>query len=383
MMIIKKNRGIVFVLCLILLIPLFFVATANKPENKPLVKGAKILTTLNVDVFNSDGKLKANRVKEDDLLLDNFRNFWLAYFDSSQTKTQVLKDTSNTDRTFKIHVTSSSGTNTFCDSASGTANKGGYQCIGSGTTAPTQTNYNIETIYGSWTTVPNTYPTYDSATGIVVVQTSIAITGAITISESALAVQWIPSTGTTEYKIVMFRDTFAGISCVNGDTVVVTLSITLSASYNRNFGNMMALMFYNVADGIDKTGAVFYDTASNLRTAYMYSGSGSASLALTNYNLYAGMIGHGTGTTAESRTTNALTTQVDSYATISSSTISGSDLSIYGDILCGSNRALRENCIIVQTGTGTTGTFMFVRTLYNQVDIVSGHSARHTFTFDW
>lgn len=380
-MMIKKNRKIVFVLCLILLVPLFLAVTTKTPENKPLVKGAKMTPSLNISVYNSDGILKATRLKEDDLLLDNFRNFFIAFFDSATSKTVDLKDTSNTARTIVVHKTSSTTTNTWSDSASGSTTKGGIMGIGSGTNAPTQTDYALQTIYGSLADVPNTYPTWDVATGNVTIQKSFAITGTITITEAVLGVRWIPSSGTTSYDIMMFRDTFTGISCVNGDTVVVTYKINLSVSYNRNFGILLSNIFYNVADAGTKQDTLYSITATPISMIFYYYTSATTGIFNCG-GAYAVYIAHGTGSTAESRSHATLTTLTDSLSVITSITISGSDIVAVGDILCGANRALREN-MIMSYYVNSAYQVMYIRTVYAQVDIVSGHSARHTLTFDW
>lgn len=380
-----RKAALAVVLTLGLLIPSFyFAAQGRAPANAPLVPGGKLTTTLNVQVFGADGKLKGERVKVDDLLLDNFRNWFSKQFDSVNSETVVLKDTSNADRTFKVIFASSSYANTWIDCSTGTENKGGCVAIGSGTTAPTQSNYNIETIYGSWVYLTGTYPTWDASTGNLVISNSFAITSGVTISEGALAVNWVPSSGTTQYKIVMFRDTFTGIACVAGDTCVYTLTINLSASYNRNFGIYLSGMFRSVADGSSNT-VNLYDTAGSSRQMYVYSGGNTnCIIAFTNENTYRTYLRHGTGSTAESRTTNDLTTPVDNeFNVITSVTVSGSDIIVVGDILCGSNRALRETGLFI-TGMGSASyKFLMFRCLYNQVDIVSAHSARHTLTFDW
>lgn len=334
-------------------------------------------TSLRVQVYDSSGRLKATRYMPDDLMTDNFRKWLIGVWDTSATSCS-LSDTGGNARTITTKCTTNSAwVNTYCDSYTGTDLKGGYMSIGSGTNAPTQSDVELQTIYGSAQAVSGTYPTWDVTSGNVTIQSTFSITGTVTITESGLYVSWLPSSGSTCYKFLMARDTYTGISCSAGDTVVNALIINLSVSFNRNVGIFLSGIFKYVGDNVNNQ-LVMYNTAGGSINVLVYDGtSGVSNQPITYVTGNKAGISQGTGTTAEGRTTNTLTTLVDSEALITYDSISGSTIVIKADVLCGSARALREDCLIYHAYIGE---MMFIRKLYDEVDIAQAHNARHTYT---
>jgi len=349
----------------------------------------KIQTTLQIQVYDSNGVLRDSVVKKDDLVLNNFRIFLCGVFVpvyNQNSKTVSLKDTTNAARVIHTRSTSTTySTNTYSDSSSGTAAKGGVIGIGIGSTAPTVSDYNLENQVESYTAITSGYPTWTSATGNVTITATIPITATRTITEAALGCVWIPSTGVIEYTFIHFRDTFAGVVVHNLDTCVITYFIELtSVEFSDNFGRFLAALFTTVADG-GYVSASLKDQLGNTDTIYIYyptfyESSLTITLWPSSATVSGARVGIGTANTAPARTHANLIAAVETMtAPAPIPAISGATVTIIADVLCTSARDVVEAAFFLG-GTTTTDTYMFWRDTFTLVAIPAGNSIRVVFT---
>jgi len=152
------------------------------------------------------------------LLLDNF-GIWLSGIMKGgvAAKSVVLKDQSNVDKTFLIYATAGTLFN----------NSGTFRTlmkVGSGTTVPARTDFNIET---SFPTAPesgnmeSTIPTYNPSLGIFKNVGGLTAGGSGTINESILLIVWNTSAGINTV-LTMFRDIISpGQSFIVGNSIAL------------------------------------------------------------------------------------------------------------------------------------------------------------------
>lgn len=345
--------------------------------NNPI--DGKVQTTLIIDVFNSQGLLKSHYLKNDDLILDNYRYFWGAVFTGNVSPVDAaLVDDGGNNRSVRVHV-AGVNTNTVADSGSGTGNKGGYIGIGTGTTAPARTDYSLETQVESYTAPTAGYPTWDSASGNVTISASIPITNTRTITEACLSARWVDTSGSVYY-FTMFRDTWAGTSTVSGDTMVITYIHQLTTtSFTNNMGLLMQGIFTNVANAgsLQLSGFKTINNAAFTLRIYYNVASSNAWTTYSGANHFSDSR-IGTGTTAVARTQYELTTPVDLMTIPSIISYGATTYIIQSDIACASNRAVTEYALYIgiTTTTPSAQTMMLIRYTFAAVNVPSGQAFR-------
>lgn len=346
-----------------------------------------ISTRLIAEAYDNNGNLKQRVEKNNDLIMDSFRNFlinWLfTSYNSAGARTVALDDISDTSRTYNVR-TNDGGTyaNYFVDSSTGTDSKGGYIGIGTGTTAPTVSDYNLESLYGSKVQVTGGYPTWTSASGDITITGTVSITSSVTITEGALFVRWLPSSGSTTYYTMMTRDTFTGIDVVNGDTFVLTIVINLSGEFTDNLGSVLAGIFTYVADGgsVSKT---LLPCSGSSNTMYCYYPSNTATIELQRMAPSeqggSSQVVIGSSSMAISRSMASCQAPLG-LRTAPSPTpyISSNAIYIISDILCSEASTIREVGFYstMAFGSGLGVHYMFLREVISGVAIDAGHSAR-------
>ena len=335
----------------------------------------KLSPELTVRVYDSMGNLKTVIVKEDDLVLNNFKlwlSAWLGTTTASATaSTNTLKDTSNQDRVVTGKKWSTSYIYTWCDSASGTGNKGGIMALGTGTTAPTVSDYGCETIYGAFVNLDTTAPVYNSTTGEIVVVNTFSITDTVSISEVVLGYNWVgPST--TAYSFALFRDTFSPISVENGDTVAIAYVIDLDdTGFTNNFGVILAEVFRSVADGTTSTSKTIVDKTGTNKALECYDDDTEYVPALTirTANPVSSWINVGTSSTATSRSHYALVSEVEDISGgVVTHVISG-DVWVQGNVYCAEARTITEAGYFCYIGDGNPSPFMLFRDTFAGVSV--------------
>lgn len=356
--------------------------------NFPVKVFGKVATSIKAEVYDSEGRLRTVVYKDNDLITNNFRNFLISFFTTTTSpavSSVVLKDTTNTDRTIQTRIQATTVANYFVDSASGSSSKGGSIGIGSGTTAPAVTNYGLETQYGSSVQVSNGYPTWNTASGNVTITGTVAITGNVQISEGSVFVNWIPSAGTTVYSICMTHDTFTPISCINGDTFVLTVVLQLSSDMTDNFGRILTGVFTYVADG----GTVQfnnYDDTGGTITMYSYYPS-TSSAVINHFSSIVGTLSSGvkigTSSASTARAMYNVQTPVEIITAITPTpSIDGSNnLVIISDIVCVSERYITEGGFFMSQANSAVSQFytLLWRCTTSTIHIPAGSSIRVKF----
>jgi hypothetical protein len=95
-----------------------------------------------------------------------------------------------------------------------------YICVGTGTTAPAWTQYNLVSQIGNC--VQTSTPSYSAGSNTAYVSASISIPSSSTITEVGLEFA-IPAYGGGVYNFLMFRSTFSGIVVSGGQSVTITI----------------------------------------------------------------------------------------------------------------------------------------------------------------
>jgi hypothetical protein len=95
-----------------------------------------------------------------------------------------------------------------------------YICVGTGTTAPTWTQYNLISQVGNC--VPTSNPSYSAGSDTAYVSASISIPSSSTITEVGLQF-YLPAYPGGDYYFLMLRSTFSGIVVSAGQSVTITI----------------------------------------------------------------------------------------------------------------------------------------------------------------
>lgn len=346
----------------------------------------KISTRLIAEAYDKDGNLKQRVIKDNDLITDSFRNFLISWLFTSYTtigaKTVNLDDISDTSRTYNLKTESGSTyANYWVDSATGTDAKGAWVGIGTGTTAPTVSDFNLETIYGSKVAVTGGYPTWTTLTGDLTITGTVPITGSVTITEGALFVRWLPSAGSTTYYTMMTRDTFGGIAVENGDTFVLTIVINLSGEFTDNMGNVLLMIFSPCVDGGSVSKTLTNVSGSGISVAgYLNTGQANQLNRMSPTDVGgSSCIVIGSSSTAISRSMSAVSSPLGLRTGANPTPyISSNAIYIVTDVLLSEASTVREVGFYAQEsfGSAPSNYYMMLREVVTGVAINAGHSAR-------
>lgn len=322
-----------------------------QPKEIVLERHLKSLTPeLVVRVYDSNGVLKAEERKDGDLVLNNFMIILRAIVSTGVYYVDPLKDITNTARTTIIKSQSSFGTSNLFYT---TGAHGGMGRLGTGTNSPTFADYELQTPVETILAVSD--PVY--ANGNLTVSLNSGITASRTITEAGF---YFRSGTSTNYFFLLFRDTFNGISVVNGDTVVTTWTLMLDTSgFTDNLGYMLATMLT-----YDTSTTQVYPTVKN-----------TAGLTLT-LNWYAASGGTNMFTTLASVTDSA-----NIVCGTSSTAFSRSDYSInsiVGNPMFPSEAGINQNLITI------SGVQVFdAETTINEVAYYSYLKQQNASTYHW
>ena len=300
---------------------------------------------LNIDVYGSDGALKSSKLKEDDLVLDNFGELLRAMFKNvdgyvSTTASDFIRD-SGAGTAMNVRYLEVIG---FWEGQSG--DDGAFIGIGTGTTTPLVSDYTLEAEVETRNEVGDSV----YSDGNVTISTSIACTGTANITEAGLYLQ----DGTNNYSWMLFRDTFGTVAVVNGDSIVITYTIMLSTEFTDNFGKILAGMLSGITDNEATKTYSLTDVDGNSITVNYASGEATEPVNwvfdMTGMGTPLVGIGIGTGTTSPARADYALETQVEAITGVTALTYNGGNCSLSSVHVTSASRAITE-----------TGLFMFVR----------------------
>jgi len=346
---------------------------------KDVLKLSPILT---VTVYDSNGNLKSTQVKEDDLIVNNFRDWLQALFTTGTSVTASLTNDANTTKT--VNIRSGTYANSWLDSATGSGTKGGVAGIGTGTTAAARTDYALETQVEADATQFSGFPQYSTSTGIITMSFSFPITDTHAITEAVFGCNWVASDA-SENTFILFHDVFSAVNVVNGDTLVLGYTLTLTESgFSNNFGQMLNAIFSSVNDGsvlgFNMDNSVTATESSHISYTYQ-STSGYYGFVVTtpsNNNV----IAVGTSSTATSRAHYGVQTAVEALTTVNTPTVGTGTVVVQTDITCVSARVITEAAFFIgsdiDVGSGKYN--LMWRAVFAGVSVDAGKAIRITFT---
>jgi hypothetical protein len=350
--------------------------------------GTALHPILTVKVFNPDGSLAAERVEKDDLIMSNFVNFTNAILGTNAPVAAQMHDGSNTKRS---NIVSPNGvaTNFFTDSSTYCTGSGVTFCgagieVGTGSTAPTRSNYALVTPFMGF--MPTGNSGYDPSTGNVTVSASEVATSGATITESGLFFQAYTSAASAVEDYLLFRDTFTGVGVTTGQTISVQYTFELlNTAFTNNFGCLMSEYLSSAYNALPTACNV------NIRSGTSYQ-IAIWSPSPTTQGEYAGIVPFanypftevGTGSTAQARTFTALATSTCSTQQVSSVyTTTTTTIKMYATNNCAGSVTITEADFMVycysETYSYAAGPVMLWRTTFSGVSITGSGSISITF----
>ncbi len=334
----------------------------------------KISPTLSVEVRDSDGNLKSSFVKEDDLILDNFINFTAGIFSSDGTNTvyMYMEDLSGIQRTFYAYHSSAGWSLTT------TGTRGGLIGIGSGETAATRDDYVLESQKQNYMAVST--PSYSS--GNITFTSTFSVTSGYNLSESVVVITFNDS-GNVGRNVTVFRDTFANITVVAEDTVVITYTISLNdTGFTNGFGNFLTALFKRVVSG-DYLSFTATNIAGTSKSFWSWTvATGSSFIFRKDASVYT-KIAMGSSATATSRTHYDVQTQVGSDTAISTPSKNSSSVTIATSLVSPSAQTIQEASYMVTweaLSTSDFQTIMLWRDTFTGVAVPAGGTITIVFT---
>jgi len=202
---------------------------------------ARIKVGYKIEVIDGDtGELKDTRQCEDDLPTANFANLiegiFLDNFDDDEVVYASLR-TTNDQLLTTYHWRAPAAPSIFRTDYDD--HMGGWIYIGNGTNSPSYNDYTLDTYVAKGYTTSSVY-SYPNVT--VTSTVTVPYDQGVGISEAGLFAKM--NFGTTDYDILMFRDTFTPVAANALDNLVVTYYFQLGGtSLTDNFGEIMAELF--------------------------------------------------------------------------------------------------------------------------------------------
>ena len=246
---------------------------------------------LNVTVTDPSGHRVANTYQPNDLIVNNFYNWLIAFLNNAQSSALVgpsgIKNTAGGSVTVYTWGTGSVGT---CGSSPAllncvSAGQGGLIEVGTSSTAATRADYNVGTAFQSYFTT-NSVCAQNTVDSIVVTGSENA-NSSTTLTEAGLFLQ-----GQGPTTIMLAHDVFGGVSVSASNTITVQYTWTLNnVGFNYNLCEYLAGLFTqpNGAGNLIKTPnalMVFYDTLGrNVTWAQASSTSQGASTTASLFPL--------------------------------------------------------------------------------------------------
>jgi hypothetical protein len=328
-----------------------------------------IRTVLQVDVYDVEGNLRESRLKDDDLILDNFGNWMSGWFEDATNVGKTLKRTSGSTTSVGVKSTSPS----FCWTAN--YDVGAMAGVGTGTTAPTTGDYDLETQIGDWTKINN--PTY--ADGNITFGCSIQSPTAQDITEAGVI--WTYSDQSIQFLVL--RDTFSAVSTGEGESITLTYTIVLGSGFTDNFGNILAQCFEYTEDSTNDDYIYLIDYGNVNRTCRVQYDDNVGVFRVPPTRPSTG-IWIGTGTTAPDRSDYHLVTPVESLFGVSEpswNTGDGGNATVSATIRVTANREITEAGFYQRTyATDSTSILVLLwRTTFAAESIASGEYCTITF----
>jgi len=274
---------------------------------------------LNVTVRDPSGKVIASVYQPHDLITNNF--YYLMLYPLLVSGYPSSWDVVNT------AGTSESVCYTSCTTSLQTSGIPPLLAIGSGTTAPAATDYELTTLVTNMPTVAKTQTYYGSNSITLTVSSTAVLTTATTISEAGYEVEL----GNGNY-VLIAHDTFTGVSVPAGGAITVAYQWAFGDPNQVWMANYMNWMVGVVGAYTTCTGTSFNTCYNGYNYLEYTSTSGSTGDKATNaisQGVYIFSLCVGTGTTAPAWTQYNLVSQVGSCVSVSSPAYSAGSNTVY------------------------------------------------------
>lgn len=343
---------------------------------------------LHLEVLNPDGSMVSSATYPDDLITSQMitllGNFW------GGTNCPSMKNTGGSTITPCALGTSGCGSSSpfvgfydeICYGSStyvGTSGDGAFIGIGTGTTPPARSDYNLQTQVGSWVAV-NT-PTIGASS--VVVAAGITLTSPANVTEAGLAEALGPNAGAG--KFLFFHDTFSAISLSSDQTLQVQYTLNLPSGSNQNLLAFFASMFEQSSSSQKNIGTMVTSSGTSYATGtFNFWGSSVPSACSSSsgggFCASGPSIEVGTSNTLPTSTDYELNAQVGSTTQRVTTTL---DTTSYEDIFQNSI-TLTSSYTIEEAGfflvTSGSGAFLLFHNLTGAVSIPANNAITTQFT---
>lgn len=346
--------------------------------------GSAFDTILEVTVKDKDGNIKDSRLKVGDLVLTNMAEVFRAvikdvevYNDYVYTSSAYFKDENAVGDS--AYVKGPSSSNTYYGGLVGSYG-GVYPqtklAVGTGATAPNVGDVDLqnEVFTKEYIEADAVY-----SNGNVTFYGTIPCTSSETITEAGIYKYVYAGSGDTFY-YMMLRDTFAGVSVVNEDTITLSYTLVLGEGYTDNFGKILEAFFVRYQTSTytisltDDSGGSFSAYLHGADSNWLFdtgSGSDQATMKI------------GTGTTSPARSDYNVETQVESYSDASVDPIYENSINYTTQAtwLVTDDRQITEAGFFLQ-GKDTGGSdhyFMLFRDTFTMSAVSSGREISVTF----
>jgi len=236
----------------------FYALGASRSPATSSPQGYPLSASVTVKVYNGS-TLEQSVTQNHDMVMNNFMNFlasWFSYLATSSTySTFKMTDVGGNAQT--LIGRDSGSTASYCTWAceiSSPPYAGGYVAVGTGSAAPTRTDFKLGAQYQALVPVAAA-PTYDPSTGNIVFGASEIAGTAATICEVGFFENWVIFGGAPWDNFLMFHDSLVsspsncasqGIAVQPGNNISVQYTVQLaSTAYNNNFGILLAAILSN------------------------------------------------------------------------------------------------------------------------------------------
>lgn len=367
----KIDKIIICVSFSVLLVGSLFFGGVIKPdfsEELPiLTNGKNIRVALTVQAFDSNGNLKAERCKDDDLVLTNWGEYWSIVFSDTQgllTNTAGVDSQNIFGRYIEV-VGLWEGTSTA---------DGGHIAIGTDDTAPQASDYALGLIKEDYTPLQ----LWSYANGNVTFSTTITVSDTYDCKEAGFFQE------INLVDVMFFHDTFSPISVVSSDTVVITYTVVLSEEFTDNFGRLLESWVAPVDDEEASQTQWFIDDGENNITVTTKSGLSTEPTVWmldTTVTLPYSGIKIGTGTTSPARDDFNIETEVESIHDVIAGYV-GANTTISAHFIVTLDREITEAGFFMEFFDNTSASrgVMMWRETFTAESVTEGNVCAITFT---
>jgi len=386
----RKEKSVVITSAFILVLAFSIFATtfnlsAEVQAYEPTINlGQSFDTVLKVTVKDKDGNIKDERLKVGDLVLTNLAEVFRAVFSDIEITNDVvyasatyLKDEDAAGH--NGYVKGPTPSTTYYSGLFGQYSNvypRTMLAVGTGATAPNIGNVDLqnEVFTKEFIEADAVY-----SNGNVTFYGTVPCTSSQTITEAGIYKYLYAGNGNIDYYL-MLRDTFAGVSVVNEDTITLSYTLILGEGYTDNFGKILAVFFVRYQTS-SYTLALTDDSGGSFN-AYVHGGD-SNWLFDTGSGTDQATMKIGTGTTSPDKSDYDVETQVESYSDALNNPIYENNINYTTSATwqVTDDRQITEAGFFLQ-GKDTGGTdhyFMLFRDTFTMAAVTNGREIAVTF----